>query len=155
MTNENRRNPRSNSYQFLLNEISVAPDLLDSFSSQDNLYKRLSPFDYSETILDLEEQLRQAFWRLIKENLNEKQQRIVKILSEGATQTECAEEIGLNQSSIAKFLSGSVELDAQTGTAKTYGGIKKKLRAAMENDQPIKDLLQKISDLRDDTWIKE
>jgi DNA-binding CsgD family transcriptional regulator len=151
---KNRRNPRSSAYQFLLNEISVAPDLLDSFSSQDNLYKRLSPFEYSETILDLEEQLRKEFWRIIEENLNEKQQKLVKLIAQGLTQQEVAKILGINQSSASKNLTGSKEV-LPDGTVKMYGGISRKLRAAMEKDQAIKDLLAKISDLRDDTWIKE
>jgi|ERR1019366_2614968 RNA polymerase sigma factor (sigma-70 family) len=154
MTNENRRSPRSQQYQPLFNEISVAPDLLDSFSSQDNLYKRLNPWDYSEAILDLEEQLRKEFWRIIEDNLSEKQQTLVKLIAKGLTQQEVAKILGINQSSASKNLTGSKE-KLPDGTTRMYGGISRKLRIAMENDKVIKDLLAKISDLRDDTWIKE
>ena len=154
MTNENRRSPRSSSYQPLFNEISLAPDLLDSFHSTDNIYKRLNPHAYSEAILDLEEQLRKEFWRIIRENLNEKQQKLLTLMADGMTQQEVAKILGINQSSCSKAISGSVE-KLEDGTVKMYGGISRKLRIAMENDKVIKDLLAKISDLRDDTWIKE
>jgi len=154
MTNENKRSPRSNFYQHLMNEISVPCDLLDSFSTTDNIYKRLNPHAYSETILDLEEQLRKEFWRIIEENLNDKQQKLVKLIAQGMTQQEVAKILGINQSSASKNLTGSKE-KLPDGTTRMYGGISRKLRAAMENDKVIKDLLAKISDLRDDTWIKE
>ena len=155
MTNENRRTPRSSQYQNLYNELFVAPDLLDSFSNQDNIFKRLSPHQYNETILELEEQLRKEFWRVIKENLTDKQQKVVSMLANGATQTECAKELNINQSSICKSLLGNSEYNKDTGEIKIYGGIKSKLRKVVEKDEKIKFILEQISELRDDTWIKE
>lgn len=154
MDDDNRRSPRSQRYQDRFAECSVPIDLLDSFSSQDNLYKKLSPFAYNEAILDLEEQLRQEFWRLIKENLTDKQQKLVKLIAEGLTQQEVAKVLGINQSSASKNLTGSKEY-MQDGTTKTYGGIKKKLKEAVEKDEKVLSILQQIADLRDDTWIKE
>lgn len=149
-----RKVPRSQFYQNLYNELSVAPELLDSFQTGDNIFRRLNPHSYNEAIMDLEEQLRIEFWRLIEENLTDKQQKVVKLLSSGATQMDVAKIMGCNQSSIAKSISGNTEY-SEKGTIKVYGGIKRKLKAALDKDSKIKEILDRIADLRDDTWVKE
>lgn len=148
-----RQRPRSNRYQEIFNERSVAPELLDSFASQDNLFKQLNPFDYNEEIMDLEEQLKKEFWRVIKENLTPKQQKVVEMLSRGYTQMEVAKELNVNQSSICKSLLGNQ--NKSEGDVKVYGGIKRKLAKVVEKDEKIKSILNRIAELRDDTWIKE
>ena len=143
-----RRTVRSSSYQFLFTERCVPNELLDSFSDSDSVFKRLNPFSYNEEVLELEEQLRLEFWRVLKDNLTAKQFKMVSLLAEGKTQMETAQELDINQSSVTKNLKGSKE-HAPNGT-KVHGGIVKKIRTIIATDERINDILQQIANLRDD-----
>ena len=57
--------------------------------------------------------------------------------------------LNVNQSSITKSLNGNV--DYKNGK-KIYGGARKKIRKIIENDDKIKDILQKMADERANKW---
>lgn len=152
MAPERKRPTRSQLYQHLLVEKAFSHEMMETFSNDDSVYKKLNPFDYNEEILILEDQLKERFWKIINEHLTPRQLEIVKLLRDGATQQEAARKLGVNQSSITKSINGNVDYSKDNGKA-SYGGICKKLARVVDKDPTIKDIMQKISDLRNDTWI--
>jgi DNA-binding CsgD family transcriptional regulator len=148
--NRRERATRSAAYQSLFCESSFPIELLESFSNEDSLYKKLNPFDYNENILLLEEQLRDEFWRLVNTQLTPRQREIIHLLSQGKTQCEVAKELNINQSSITKSINGNV--DYKKGKI-VYGGSKSRIRKLIEEDERIQSILQKIYDLRNESWF--
>jgi|SRR5271166_2038155 len=149
------RSPRSSAYQQLYCEAIFPIELLESFSNEESLHKRLNPFDYNESILLLEEELRVEFWRLVETKLTDRQQQILKGLASGKTQQEVARSIGINQSSITKSINGNVsysDIDKH-GNPITYGGSRSKIRKLIDEDPKIQAILKKIADIREETWI--
>jgi predicted DNA-binding protein YlxM (UPF0122 family) len=141
-----RRN-RSDKYQYILCETTFSNDMLESFSNDESIYKRLNPFSYNERVLELEDELKKEFWRVADECLTDRQKEVVKLSMENYTQQEIAKKLNVNQSSITKSLNGNV--DYKNGK-KVYGGIKLKLIKAVEKDQRVQDILKRISEIRDD-----
>jgi hypothetical protein len=109
MTNE-RRKTRSSGYQWILVEKAFSHDMMETFSNDDGIQKKLNPYHYNEDILVLEDQLKERFWEIINENLTDRQLQIVELLKSGATQQETAKKLQVNQSSITKCLSSETEL---------------------------------------------
>jgi hypothetical protein len=62
---------------------------------------------------------------------------------------EIAKILQVNQSSITKSLNGNV--DYKNGK-RIYGGCKKKINKIIENDDKIKEILSKMTALRDEKW---
>jgi predicted DNA-binding protein YlxM (UPF0122 family) len=159
MTKEKRSN-RSDHYQHLLVETAWPNEMLESFSNEESVYKRLNPFSYNDKIAELEDELKREFWRIVNEHLTERQRQVVRYYADGYTQQEIAGKLQVNQSSITKSLNGNVDYkhvstDKNGGMKKTkkiYGGIKKRIRKLIEQDVKIREILQKISDLRDENW---
>ena len=145
---EKRKN-RSDHYQQIFAERSVPNEMLESFSNEDGVFKRLNPFAYSDEIADLEDQLKKEFWRVIETLLTPRQKKVIKLHADGYTQMEIAKLLDVNQSSITKCINGNV--DYRNGR-KVYGGVKKKIKKIIENDEKIKDILRRISELRDENW---
>jgi DNA-directed RNA polymerase specialized sigma subunit len=141
-----RRRVRSDSYQFLLLEISCSSEMLSAFSNEEGVYKRLNPFAYNEDIADLEEQLKIEFWRIVNTMLTPRQRDVIRLSADGYTQQEIAKILNVNQSSITKSLNGN---SSYTTTVKSYGGSKRKIQKIIVNDEKIKEILRKISELRD------
>lgn len=143
---------RSDAYQPLLLEISCAHELLDIFTENDSIYKKLNPFHYNDEVAELEDQLKKELWRIIEENLTERQKEIVKMTAAGKTQVEIAKVLGVNQSSIVKSLNGNqsyVPKDMINGKPLTYGGVKLKLQKIVKEDMAVNAILAKIAELRD------
>jgi len=109
---------RSDSYQNLLLEISYPHELLDIFSDTDSIYKKLNPFSYNDDIAELEEQLKKELWRIIEDNLTDRQKEVVKLYASGKTQIEIAKTLGVNQSSITKCLTGDTLIYTSAGNAR-------------------------------------
>lgn len=152
MANNFKKIPtRSQAYQDKFAEISYSHELLDIFSNNDSIYRRLNPFSYNDEIAALEEELNKELWRIIENNLNERQKTVVKMTAEGKTQVEIAKVLGVNQSSVVKFLNGNANYQVKdaNGRPTTYGGIKQKLRDVAKNDPIINEILKKIADLRE------
>jgi len=142
---------RSDHYQNLLLEISYPHELLDIFSDNDSIYKKLNPFSYNDDIAELEEQLKKELWRIIEDNLTDRQKEVVKLYASGKTQIEIAKTLGVNQSSITKCINGNVDYKNKDNKGKpiTYGGVRLKLQKIVKEDAKVNEILQKIADLRD------
>jgi predicted transcriptional regulator len=145
---EKRKN-RSDHYQYILLETVCSNDMMEAFSNDDSISARLNPFQYNEDLLDLEDQLKKEFWRVINTLLTPRQKEVIKLYSDGYTQMEIAKMLNVNQSSITKSLNGNV--DYKNGK-RVYGGAKKKIKKIIENDEKIKEILNKMSELREERW---
>lgn len=145
---EKRRN-RSDLYQYLILETACSNEMMEAFSNEDSISARLNPFAYSENIIELEEELKKEFWRIVDTLLTKRQREVIKLYSDGYTQMEIAKMLNVNQSSITKSLNGNV--DYKNGR-KIYGGARKKLKKIIENDEKVKDILRRMQDCRDEKW---
>lgn len=147
MANVPRDKNRSDSYQYLIVESTFAPEVLVEVADSEGIYSQLNPFGYNETLLDLKEQLKSAFWRLVDEKLTSRQKEVIKLYCEGYTQTEIAKKLNVNQSSITKSLNGNC--DYRNGR-RLYGGSRKKLQKLADSDPEIQDIIAKIRELNGD-----
>ena len=111
-----RRANRSDKYQHLLLETACSNEMMESFSTDESIYKRLNPFDYNEEILKLEDKLKDEFWRIV-EQLTPRQREVIKLTCKDFTQMHIAKLLNVNQSSITKSLHGNV--DYQNGKKAT------------------------------------
>ena len=145
---EKRKN-RSDHYQYILLETVCSNDMMEAFSNNDSISARLNPFQYNEDLLELEDQLKKEFWRVINTLLTPRQKEVIKLYSDGYTQMEIAKMLNVNQSSITKSLNGNV--DYKNGK-RMYGCAKKKIKKIIENDEKIKEILNKMSELREERW---
>jgi len=145
----NKRQNRSDRYQYILLETVCSNEMLESFGNEDSISARLNPFEYNENLIDLEEQLKKEFWRVVDTLLTARQREVIRLYADGYTQMEIAKMLDVNQSSITKSLNGNV--DYKNGK-KIYGGARKKIRKIIENDQTIKDILRRIQEVRDEKW---
>ena len=145
---EKRKN-RSDKYQYILLETVCSNDMMEAFCNEDSISARLNPFEYNETLIELEEQLKVEFWRVVDTLLTPRQKEVIRLYADGYTQMEIAKMLNVNQSSITKSLNGNV--DYKNGK-KVYGGARKKIRKIIENDDKIKDILTKMQEARDNKW---
>jgi DNA-binding CsgD family transcriptional regulator len=144
-----RRKNRSDKYQWVLLETVCSNDMMEAFCNEDSISARLNPFEYNEDLIELEEQLKKEFWRVVDTLLTSRQREVIRLYADGYTQMEIAKMLNVNQSSITKSLNGNV--DYKNGK-KIYGGARKKIKKIIELDDTIKGILQKIRDLRDEKW---
>ena len=149
VNNYDKRKNRSDSYQWILLETACSNDMLESFCNEDSISARLNPFAYNEDLIELEEQLKKEFWGVVDTLLTDRQKEVIRLYADGYTQMEIAKMLNVNQSSITKSLNGNV--DYRNGKV-VYGGAKKKLKKIMENDHKIKEILQKMSAVREEKW---
>jgi len=150
-----RKRTRSDQYQALFHESYCSTEMMESFCNEDSIYNRLNPFEYNERLMDLEDQLKKEFWRIVNTLLTPRQREVIKLYADGYTQCEIAKLLSVNQSSVTKNLNGNVTYgNNQSGKSKvtTYGGSKKKLNKIIENDERIKDILAKMSEIRNEKW---
>lgn len=152
---EKRRN-RSEAYQVLYHEIACSNDMISSFTNDDSIHGRLTGgFSYDETILELEDQLREEFWKIVDTCLTERQREVVHLCADGYTQMEIAKMLKVNQSSVAKQILGNKSYDINElgrKTIRTYGGITKRIHKVLEDNQEVKDILAKIAECRAEKW---
>jgi DNA-binding CsgD family transcriptional regulator len=145
---EKRKN-RSDSYQYVLLETVCSNDMMEAFCNEDSISARLNPFAYSEDLIDLEEELKKEFWRVVDTLLTPRQREVIRLYADGYTQMEIAKMLNVNQSSITKSLNGNV--DYKNGK-KVYGGARKKIRKIIETDDKIKGILRRMQECREDKW---
>lgn len=151
----NRNRNRSDSYQNFFAEQLVPSELLSIFSNNDSISYRLNPFYYNEELMDLEEQLKKEFWRIVDNLLTPRQKDVIRLAADGYTQTEIARLLSVNQSSITKSINGNVDYknrDKNGKNKKSYGGSKRKLKKIIEEDEKIKAILARIQEIRDEKW---
>lgn len=144
-----RRKNRSDKYQYVLLETVCSNDMMEAFCNEDSISARLNPFEYNENLIELEEQLKKEFWRVVDTLLTPRQREVIHLYADGYTQMEIAKMLNVNQSSITKSLNGNV--DYKNGK-KIYGGARKKIRKIIEMDDKIIDILNKMSEVRDNKW---
>lgn len=144
-----RRKNRSDSYQYILLETVCSNDMMESFCNEDSICSRLNPFEYNEDLMVLEDQLKKEFWRVVDTLLTPRQREVIRLYTDGYTQMEIAKMLNVNQSSITKSLNGNV--DYKNGKV-IYGGAKKKIKKIIENDIKIKEILDKMSEIRNNKW---
>lgn len=138
-----KKTNRSNGYQHLFAEQLYSNDMMADFSEAQGLVENYKPED-RELLLDLREDLRAEFWRLVWTELTPRQAQVIKLLTEGYTQIEIAKKLNVNQSSITKSVNGNC--DYRKGK-KVYGGAKKKLRRLAAKDSRIQEIFIKMSEI--------
>jgi len=121
--------------------------MMEAFCNEDGIYNRLNPFGYNEDLIELEDQLKIEFWRVVNTLLTSRQREVIRLYADGYTQMEIAKMLNVNQSSITKSLNGNV--DYKNGK-RIYGGARKKIRKIIELDDKIKDILAKMRAVRDE-----
>jgi DNA-binding CsgD family transcriptional regulator len=148
-----RRVPRSQHYQHLICETSCTNEMLESFPNEESISERLAGgFIYDESVLELEDRLKDEFWRIVDSQLTERQREVLHLLKQGKTQMEVAKELGVNQSSVTKSLHGNVSYDLGKDNKKTYGGSRKRLNKIFEEDEVIQEILHLIHELREQKY---
>lgn len=147
--NMEQRNTRSQKYQYILIETVYSNDMMSSFCNEDSVSARLNPFEYNEDLIELEDQLKKEFWRIVNTLLTDRQKEVIKLYADGYTQMEIAKKLNVNQSSITKAINGNVSYKKGR---RSYGGARKKLKKIIEMDDKIIEILRKISEIRSEKW---
>src|SRR5690606_40701157 len=100
-------------------------------------------------LLELEDQLKVEFWRIVDTCLTDRQRDVIRLYAAGHTQMEIAKMLNVNQSSITKSLNGNVDYK---NSRRVYGGSAKKLKKIIENDSKIKEILDKMNEICSSKW---
>jgi predicted DNA-binding protein YlxM (UPF0122 family) len=138
---------RSDRYQWVLVEAPCSPEMLTEFSDAQSIGGRLNHHNYNEELYDLQDRLKDAFWRIINTQLTKRQREVLHLYADGYTQIEIAKKLKVNQSSITKSINGNC--DYRNGK-KIYGGAKKKLKRIASKDPEIQAILRRIAEIQDD-----
>jgi DNA-binding CsgD family transcriptional regulator len=141
-----RTKNRSDRYQYVLVESPCSPEMLAEVADAEGMAGMFNA-ENKERIAELREQLKQEFWRLVDEELTDRQREVIRLYAQGFTQIEIAKKLNVNQSSITKSLNGNC--DYRNGK-KIYGGARKKLRRLASKDKKITAILGQIAELLDD-----
>lgn len=144
-----RNKNRSDSYQYILIESPCSPDILTEVADAEGVHSRLNAFGYNEELLDLKEKLKEEFWRLVDENLTERQVEVLHLVAVGKTQTEIAKKLGVNQSSITKSINGNCDYRSDKGK-RSYGGSLKRISKLVATDKVIQQILNRIQEISSD-----
>lgn len=138
-----KKTNRSNGYQHLFNEQLSSDETLAKISESQGFVENYRTED-KEQLMDLRDALKKEYWRLAKDNLTERQFKVIELLARGYTQIEIAKQLNVNQSSITKSVNGNC--DYRNGR-KVYGGSRKKLNHLADNDPKIKAILKEMADI--------
>ncbi len=138
---------RSQAYQYTILEIPVDHDILGLYSNEKSISSALNPFQYSEELMLLKDELAIVTWELCNRELTKRQLEVISLMRDGYTQHEIANALGVNQSSVTKSISGNI--DYKNGGV-AYGGSIKKLRKLIKNDPKIQEILKRIEDLTEE-----
>ena len=139
-----KRPSRSDHYQAVICEIVCSDVVWDNFTNQHSIEYTLNPFKYDERYLILKDKLKEEFWLLAKKICTDHQWECLSMYAQGMTQMEIAKALNVNQSSITKAINGNTDYKNDN---KTYGGVIKKLKKAIKNDENIQAILQEMNDL--------
>ena len=152
---------RSSKYQYLLMESPWKEFYNDVFTNADGISGRLAQFQYSEQILDLQDKLFKRLFVLAKKYCTDRQMNVLNLLLDGYNQSEIANILKIEQSTIAKTINGvglygknknfrPQNITNYSAPAKKYGGFVKKLKSVANADQEIQSILKDIYDLRNE-----
>lgn len=144
-----RTKNRSDHYQPIICEAPCSNEILEMVTDNSGMSTSLNPFGYSEELAELKDKLKIEMWRLINEELTDRQSEVINLYSRGFTQQEIAKQLGVNQSSITKSLSGNCDYKNKK---KVYGGAKKRLRKLAEKDDKICALLERINEIENNVF---
>lgn len=95
-----RTKNRSDKYQAYFNELLFSNDMMADFSERSGMAASFNDEERAilkEELLDLKDQLREEFWRLVDEELTDRQKSVMKLYADGNTQCEIAKVLGVNQ----------------------------------------------------------
>ena len=98
-----KRATRSQAYQFLMVESLCSNEMMEAFSNEDSISSRLNPYHYDDRMIDLEEKLKEEFWRIV-DTLTPRQKEVIRLYADGYTQMEIAKMLNVNQSSVTKSI---------------------------------------------------
>lgn len=140
-----RTKNRSDHYQHLLLESPCSPDMLTEFSDSQGITGMLNLVAHNEELMDLQEQLMAAFWRIVDTQLTPRQRQVLRLYAQGLTQIEIAKKLNVNQSSITKSINGNC--DYRNGR-KIYGGAKRKIWRIASKDPEIQEIFIRIVEIK-------
>jgi predicted transcriptional regulator len=139
--------------------------MMEAFCNEDSIYNRLNPYDYNEKMIELEDQLKVEFWRVVETLLTERRKQVIRLYADGYTQSETAKMLGVNQSSITKSFNGNraysnknpkdinqQNTNQQNNKNKSYGGSRRKLQRIISDDSKIQEILTKMAEVRGEKW---
>jgi predicted XRE-type DNA-binding protein len=141
-----RKKNRSDVYQHILLESPCSPEMLVEIADSDGVISQLG-YIYNEELLELKEQLKKEFWRIVQTQLTSRQREVITLVCEGKTQTEIAKILKVNQSSITKSINGNCDYKNKK---RVYGGAKRKMKKIASQDAVIQDILFKIREIQSD-----
>lgn len=97
-----RKKNRSDVYQHLYAESLCPVEIMNIFSNDDSMSYKLNPYHYNEEVMELEDQLKKEFWRIVNNLLTPRQRDVIRLAADGYTQMEIAKMLKVNQSSVTK-----------------------------------------------------
>jgi len=125
---------KSDSYQYKIVEISVDPNILGDFQSNQGLRGQLNMAKYSDKFLELRQKLMGEVIRIINSSLTKRQTEVVTLRLEGLTQSQIADKLGVHQTTVHKLLQGNIDY---SNGKKRYGGAIKKLKKICKKDEKV------------------
>jgi len=144
---------KSKSYQYKIVEVSFDAAKLNNFSNENSISNMLETNALDDRLIELKEELLGEIYDIINgDYLTEHQKKILFMRLMGKTQNEIAEHLGITQSAVHKAMHGNIDYRNQK---KRYGGIVKKLQKLCKNNEKVKDILEKISDIKKETVEEE
>ena len=130
-------------------EISIDPDLLNNFSTEEGIGSFFTNQSLSEDFKELKKELIEEMMRIIEEYLTDKQKEVVKMTYvDGKTQNEISNKLGKHQTTIHKLLQGNIDY---SNDKKRYGGALKKIRKLCSENEKIQEILKKMKEIREET----
>lgn len=145
---------RSSIYQALILESPTEPESLGEVAEAQGLIGKFGTTQSNEMLMDLKDELRIEFWRVVDTQLTDRQRDVLHLIAEGKTQVEVAKALGVNQSSITKSINGNLNTYNKTLSNKIihYGGSARRLRKLITSDLEIQKILKSIAELHDEEW---
>jgi predicted transcriptional regulator len=144
---------KSKSYQYKIVEVSFDAAKLNNFSNENSISNMLETNALDDRVVELKEELLGEIYDIINgDYLTEHQKKILFMRLMGKTQNEIADHLGITQSAVHKAMHGNIDYRNQK---KRYGGIVKKLQKLCKNNDKVKDILEKISDIKKETIEEE
>jgi DNA-binding CsgD family transcriptional regulator len=143
-----RKKNRSDKYQPLFAELPYSNEMMSEFPESRGLFDRYSAED-REKMMDLREQLKKEFWRLVDTELTDRQREILHLRAEGYTQIEIAKKLHVNQSSITKSINGNCDykMKGSGKKARRYGGSERRLQKLAKQDEKILAILVLMAEI--------
>src|SRR6266581_3599592 len=81
-----RTKNRSDHYQPIICEMPCSQDMMGEIADGNGISSQLNPFGYSEELAELRDQLKIEMWRLINNELTDRQAQVINLYSRGFTQ---------------------------------------------------------------------